>query len=122
MTTKFNSVMTETADEVLGKHRQKKQPWVTGKILEMCDKRRELKKTKNTTPGAEAYRDISKKIRKGMKNAKEDWIQKLCAVVEENLNNNNSKKALAYDRKRWRTLVHRSSMQCPYDPGGLRDS
>ena len=30
--------------------------------------------------------------------------------------------ALAYDRKRWRTLVHRSSMQCPYDPGGLRDS
>ena len=29
---------------------------------------------------------------------------------------------LAYDRKRWRTLVHRLSMQCPYDPGGLRDS
>ena len=49
MTTKFNSVMTETADKVLGKHRQKKQPWVTGKILEMCDKRRELKKTKHTT-------------------------------------------------------------------------
>ena len=30
--------------------------------------------------------------------------------------------AFAYDRKGWRTLVHRSSMECPYDPGGLRDS
>ena len=26
--------------------------------------------------------------------------------------------ALAHDRKRWRKLVNRSSLQCPYDPGG----
>ena len=29
MTTSFNAVMSETASELLGKHRRKEQPWVT---------------------------------------------------------------------------------------------
>ena len=40
------------------------RPWVTNKILDLCDQRRDLKKAKNTRKGAEAYREISKKIRK----------------------------------------------------------
>ena len=42
--TTFNTAVTETAGEVLGKHRQKKKPWVTADILDLCDKRRELRK------------------------------------------------------------------------------
>ena len=38
----LNTAMTETASEILGKHRQKKKPWVTGDILDLCDKRGEL--------------------------------------------------------------------------------
>ena len=44
----FNRVVTETASEILGKHRQKKnkQPLITAEILDLCDKMRELRKEK----------------------------------------------------------------------------
>ena len=44
MITTFNTAVTETASEILGKHRQKKNPWITAEILNLCDNRRELRK------------------------------------------------------------------------------
>ena len=45
MITTFNTTtVTETASEILGKHRQKKKPWITAEILDLCDKRREQRK------------------------------------------------------------------------------
>ena len=44
MITTFNTAVTEKASEILGKHRQKKIPWITAEILDLCDKRRELRK------------------------------------------------------------------------------
>ena len=44
MITTFNTEVTETASEILGKHLQKKKPWVTAEILDLCDRRRELRK------------------------------------------------------------------------------
>ena len=44
MTTTFNIAVTETASEILGKHLLKKKPWVTTEILDLSDKRRELRK------------------------------------------------------------------------------
>ena len=45
MITTFNTAVTETASKVLGKrHHKKKKNWVTAEILDLCDKRRELKK------------------------------------------------------------------------------
>ena len=41
----LNTAMTETASEILGKHRQKKKPWVTAEILDLCDKSKEMRKT-----------------------------------------------------------------------------
>ena len=46
MITTFNIAVTETASGILGKHRQKKKPWITAEILDLCDKRRELRKKK----------------------------------------------------------------------------
>ena len=43
MITTFDTAVTKTASEILGKHRQKKKPWVTADILDLCDKRRELR-------------------------------------------------------------------------------
>ena len=44
MITTFNTAVIETASEILGRHRQKKKPLVTADILDLCDKRRELRK------------------------------------------------------------------------------
>ena len=45
MITTFNTAVTETASEILCKHRQKKKKkWITAEILDLCDKRRELRK------------------------------------------------------------------------------
>ena len=44
--TTFNTAVTETTREIIGKHCQEKKPRVTAEILDLCDKRRELiKKT-----------------------------------------------------------------------------
>ena len=39
MITTFNTAVTETASEILGKHHQKKKSWITAEILELCNKR-----------------------------------------------------------------------------------
>ena len=38
----FNTAVTETANNIFGKHRPAKKPWVTDNILKLCDKWREL--------------------------------------------------------------------------------
>ena len=40
----FNTAVTETAYEILGKLRQRKKLWITAEILDLCDRRRELRK------------------------------------------------------------------------------
>ena len=52
--------MTETASEILGKHRQKKKPWITAEILDLCDKRRELRKKRFEPEGSEKYQEVNK--------------------------------------------------------------
>ncbi|KAK3871096.1 hypothetical protein Pcinc_023742 [Petrolisthes cinctipes] len=93
ITNNFNSVMTETANEVLGKSQRKSKPWVTDFILELCDKRRNQKKKKNTPEGRAEYRKTNKDIRREMKYAKQRWITKQCTDIEEKLAFNNTKKA-----------------------------
>ena len=49
--TLFNSlkeVLLSTAEEVLGRQRKKIQPWVTNKVLDLCNHRRQLKEQKYT--------------------------------------------------------------------------
>ena len=40
----FNTAVTETASEILGKHCQKKKTWVTTEILDLLNRRREPRK------------------------------------------------------------------------------
>ena len=55
MITTFNTAVTETACEILRKHRQKKKPWITADVLDLCDKRRELRKKRFEPEGSEEY-------------------------------------------------------------------
>ena len=85
--------MTETANNILGKHRPAKKLWVTDNTLKLCDKRRELKQKNNTTEGEKLYREANKQVKKGMRKSKETWIEEQCQGIEENLQKNSSKKA-----------------------------
>ena len=65
--------MTETANNILGKHRPTKKPWVADNIPKLCDKRRELKQKKNTTEGEKLYREANQQVKRrgsrhGLKN------------------------------------------------------
>ena len=66
---------------------------VTHEILDFCDQRRDLKKTRGEPEGARDYREIKRKIKTEMKMPKETWIQGQCQEVEACLRKNNSKKA-----------------------------
>ena len=72
MITTFNTAVTETASEILGKHRQKKKPWITAEILDLCDKRRELRKKRFEPEGAAKYKEVNNNIKRSMKKAKEN--------------------------------------------------
>ena len=93
MITTFNTAVSETASDILGKHSQKKKPWVTAKILDLCDKRRELRKKRFEPEASEKCKEMNNNIKRCMKKAKENWIREQCCETEENLKKNNSKSA-----------------------------
>ena len=74
MITTFNTAVTETASEILGKHLQKKKkrkkPGSLQTNLDLCDKRRELRKKRFEPEGSE-----KNKIKRFMKKAKENWME-----------------------------------------------
>ena len=41
----YNTAVTDAASEILGKERRRKKPWVTKDVLDLCDERRDLKRS-----------------------------------------------------------------------------
>ena len=72
MITTFNAAVTEKASEILGKHRQKKKPWIIADILDLCDKSRELRKKRFEPEGSEKYKEVNNNIKRCVKKAKEN--------------------------------------------------
>ena len=52
MITTYNTVVTDAASEIPGKESHRKNPWVTKDVLDLCDKRRDLKKKRYEAEGA----------------------------------------------------------------------
>ena len=92
MITTFNTAVTETASEILGKQRQKKKPRVSAGILDLCNRWRELRKKRFEPEGSEKYREVNN-IKRCTKKAKENWIGEQCGETEANLRKNNNKRA-----------------------------
>ena len=55
MITTFNTAVAETASEILGKLHQKKKPSVIADILDLCNKRRKLRKKLFEHEGSEIW-------------------------------------------------------------------
>ena len=72
---------------------RRKKTWITAEILDLCDKRKELRKKRFEPEGAEKYVEVNNNIKRCMKKAKENWIGEQCSEIEEKLRKNNSKRA-----------------------------
>ena len=77
MITTFNTAVTETASEILGKHRQKRNPWITAEILDLCDKRRELRKKRFEPEGSEKHKEVNSNTKTFTKKCKRKLDKKI---------------------------------------------
>ena len=93
LTNTFNKIVTDTASDILGKHRRTKKNWATADILHLCDKRKVLKRRKCDPEGAAKYREVNRKIKQDMRRTKDNWIAEQCCNIEDSLSKNNIKKA-----------------------------
>ena len=82
--TTFNTAVTETASDILSKHRQKKfkkknkkKNRVAAEILDLCDRRRELRKKRFEPEGSEQYGEVNNNSKRCM--AKENWTGEQCS-------------------------------------------
>ena len=71
--------------------RRKNNNRVSADILDLCDRRRELRKKRFEPEGSEKYREVNNNIKRCVKKAKENWIGEQCKETEENLRKNNSR-------------------------------
>nr|XP_049612464.1 uncharacterized protein LOC125989972 [Syngnathus scovelli] len=126
LTHSFTSAITETASDIIGKHRPKKKPWITDEILELCDKRRELRWKKNTTEGLTQYRKTNLRVKNEINQAREAWIGDQCKDIEDSLLKNNSKKAfqtikdLTSTKRSRTTIIQDSKGNCLTEEAQVR--
>ena len=62
MITTYNTAVTDAASEILGKKRRRKKPRVTKDVLNLCNKRRDLKKKRYEAERAKEYREANRNI------------------------------------------------------------
>ena len=89
---------------------------VTAEILDLYDKRRELRKKRFEPEGSEKYKEVNNNIKRSMKKAKENWIGEQCSEIEENLKKNNSKRA--YELVKDLTTVKQGKVTTVQDRSG----
>ena len=89
----FTKSITATAKNVLGKRRKTRRRWVTGEVLDCCERRRELKRKKNEgIQQKEEYRKVNREVRQLLKKANEDWAEEQAKLVEDGFEANNARK------------------------------
>ena len=71
---------------------RRRKNWVTAEILDLCDKRRELRRKRFEPEGSERYKEVNN-TKRYTKKVKETWIGEQCSEIEENLRKNYSKRA-----------------------------
>ena len=82
----------------------------TAEILDLCDKRRQLRTKRFEAEGSEKYKEGNNDIKRCMKKTKENWIGEQCSEIEENLRTNNSKRAYQVVKdlttvKQWKLIL-----------------
>ena len=109
MVTTFNTAVTETASEILGKQRQKKREEKKARVTaDTLD----LGKSRFESEGSVKHKEVNNNIKRCMIKAKENWIGEQCSETEENLRKNNSNRA--YQLVKDDHCEARESNYCPH--------
>ena len=86
-------MLLSTAEEVLERQRKKIEPLVTNEVLDLCDKRRQLRQQKYTsTEAGLEYSKVNREVGKKMKTGKEEWTEEQCKNTEQGMMSGHSKK------------------------------
>ena len=84
---------------------------ITNDIMDICDIRRNMKKTKNSTPKTvEQYSTVNHTIRTAMIKTKEEWISQQCDNIEKGIKQSNSEKAFDTLKKLTRKQQHKATV------------
>ena len=67
MITTYKPTVTDAASVISGLESRRKKSWVTKGVLDLCDKRRDLKKKRYEAEGAKEYREANRRIQKAVK-------------------------------------------------------
>ena len=94
LTGNIKEILLTTAEEVLGKRCKKFQLWIKNVVLDLCDKRQELRGKKHSGKEAWAwYQDVNRQVRKKIWIDKEEWIEEQCSTIEKGMETGDSKNA-----------------------------
>jgi exonuclease III len=123
LTNNIREVLLSTAEDVLGKERRKNKPWVTNEILDLCDKRRELRHDKYTSQESRTeYQKANREVRKKMKEAKEEWIEEQCDSIDKEMTTGSSKQAYSTLKTLTKTSQPKASVIADADGNLLTES
>lgn len=90
---KFMDITNKTAREVLGIHRNRNQPWMTTQILDACDERRNMRATRHLDYDNDRnYRKANSKVKKEIRNAKENFLKIKYQEIQNRFEITNSRK------------------------------
>ena len=79
---------------MLGKAKRKIQPWVTPTVLDLCDKRLELRHRKYSSNQAKTqYKQANREVKEEVKAVKEEWIERQCQKIDLGMARGYSKEA-----------------------------
>jgi len=83
---KIRAIYTETAEGAIGyKKNQPRKPWISKEVLEMSEKRRDMRPTRaKSEENKKRYNKITKDIKRRVKECKENWMEEKCRELEKN--------------------------------------
>ena len=92
-------------------------------VLDLCNKRRELRGKKHSSNKAQAqYQNVNRQVRKKIQIAKEEWIEEQCSTIEKGMETGNSKNAYSSLKYLTKTSQLRTAVINDQDSKLLTDS
>lgn len=103
-----DNILAAAKDTVPRKKKKQRSEWISTETLDVIESRRKLK-AQDSAHNRDQIRELSKEIRRRMRNDKDRYLNTKCKEIEENMKNCKTKDLF----KTLRSITKKSSAQCP---------